>query len=154
MFAYVNHARIRSWNQPVLSNEGKVSGSRKQRGPLLGLELTTDRHPPTTSQTRSVLGVLTYASAANANDFFILHGVTCAWAIYQFIPLLDKADTIDVLKHFMVTLFAVYIVQHAPVMSANIQPRNITADDWANFVVRTIGADRDEYCYTGTGTGV
>jgi len=35
MFAYVNH---------VLSNEGKVSCSRKQRGPLLGLELTTDRH--------------------------------------------------------------------------------------------------------------
>ena len=52
MLAYVNHARIRSWNEPVLSNEGKVPCSRKQRGPLLGLELTTDRHPPTTSQTR------------------------------------------------------------------------------------------------------
>jgi len=26
MFAYVNHARIRSCNQPVLSNEGKVKG--------------------------------------------------------------------------------------------------------------------------------
>mgnify|MGYP000488247438 CR=1 FL=1 len=52
MLAYVNQARIRSWNEPVLSNEGKVSCSRKQRGPLLGLELTTDRHPPTTSQTR------------------------------------------------------------------------------------------------------
>ena len=52
IFAYVNHARIRSWNQPVLSNEGKVSCSSKQRGPLLGLELTTERHPPTTSQTR------------------------------------------------------------------------------------------------------
>ena len=52
MFAYVNHARIRSWNQPVLSKEGKVSCSRKERGPLLGLELTSDRHPPTTSQTR------------------------------------------------------------------------------------------------------
>ena len=25
LFAYVNHARIRSWNQPVLSNESKVS---------------------------------------------------------------------------------------------------------------------------------
>jgi len=24
--AYVNRARIRSWNQPVLSNEGKVRG--------------------------------------------------------------------------------------------------------------------------------
>ena len=54
MFAYVNHARICSWNQPdrVLNNEGKVSCSWKQRGPLLGLELMTDRHPLTTSQTR------------------------------------------------------------------------------------------------------
>ena len=51
MSAYVNHAQIRSWNQPVLSNEGKVSCSGKQRGPLLGLELMTDRHRPTTSQT-------------------------------------------------------------------------------------------------------
>ena len=34
MFAYVIHARIRSLNQPVLSNEGKVYCSRKQRGPL------------------------------------------------------------------------------------------------------------------------
>ena len=37
LFAYVNHARIRSWNQPVPTNESKVSCSRKQRGPLMGL---------------------------------------------------------------------------------------------------------------------
>ena len=37
----LNHARIRSWNQPVLSNTRKVSCSRKQRGPLMGLEPTT-----------------------------------------------------------------------------------------------------------------
>jgi len=30
-FAYVNYAPIDSWNQPVLSDEGKVSCSRKQR---------------------------------------------------------------------------------------------------------------------------
>ena len=36
-----NHARIRSWNKPVLSNKGKVSCSRKQRGPLMGFEPTT-----------------------------------------------------------------------------------------------------------------
>ena len=29
-----NHARIRSWNQPVLSNKGKVSCLRKQRWTL------------------------------------------------------------------------------------------------------------------------
>ena len=33
-FAYVNHARIHSWNLPVLSNGDKVSCSRKQREPL------------------------------------------------------------------------------------------------------------------------
>ena len=40
MFAYENHTRIRSLNQPVvavLSNEGTVSCSRKQRELLLGL---------------------------------------------------------------------------------------------------------------------
>ena len=32
---------LESWNQPVLSNKGKVSCSRKQRGSLMGLEPTT-----------------------------------------------------------------------------------------------------------------
>ena len=50
-FAYVNHAQIHAWNQPVLSNEGKVSCSRKQREPLMGLQLTPDRLPPNTCQT-------------------------------------------------------------------------------------------------------
>jgi len=38
--------------EPILSNEGKVSCSRKQWQSLMGLELTTDRHPTITSQTR------------------------------------------------------------------------------------------------------
>ena len=52
IFAYVNHAQIRSWYQTGLSNEGKVSCSRKQRDPLMGLELMTDKHSPIMSQTR------------------------------------------------------------------------------------------------------
>ena len=40
--ASVNHAPISSWNQPVLSNKGKVSCS--------GFELTTVKHPYITSQ--------------------------------------------------------------------------------------------------------
>ena len=46
-FAYVNHAQIRSWNQPVLSNWSNVSCSRKQQGPLMGLELTSQDALPT-----------------------------------------------------------------------------------------------------------
>ena len=44
---FVNHTPIHSWNQLVFSNERKVSCSRKQREPLMGLELTTDRYPLT-----------------------------------------------------------------------------------------------------------
>ena len=40
--AYVNHIQICFWTQPVPSNEGKVSGSRKQQEPLMGFELMTD----------------------------------------------------------------------------------------------------------------
>ena len=34
--SYVNHTRICLWNIPVLSNEGKLSGSRKQLEPMKG----------------------------------------------------------------------------------------------------------------------
>ena len=37
-----NHVRIRSLNQPVLSNKGKVACSRKQQGPLTRLKPMTD----------------------------------------------------------------------------------------------------------------
>ena len=51
-FAYINHAPICSWNQPVLSNECKVSSSRKQREPLMGFKLTTERLSQTLDQLR------------------------------------------------------------------------------------------------------
>ena len=44
LFVYVIQVRIRSWNQPVLRNQGKLSCPMKQRAPLMGLELKTDSH--------------------------------------------------------------------------------------------------------------
>ena len=40
-----NHARVCSWNQPVLSNRGTVSCSMKQRVPLMGREPTISTLP-------------------------------------------------------------------------------------------------------------
>jgi len=37
--AYANQARDHSWNEPVLSNEDKVSCWRKQWGPLIRFRL-------------------------------------------------------------------------------------------------------------------
>ena len=41
LFNSILKSRSNPWNQPVLSNKGKVSCSRKQRGPLIRLEPTT-----------------------------------------------------------------------------------------------------------------
>ena len=41
-FHHVKPVRIRSLNQPVLSDEGKISCSRKQQKRLIGLVLPTD----------------------------------------------------------------------------------------------------------------
>ena len=48
---YLNReiTRVCSWNQPVLSNDGKVSFSNKQQIPLVWLEIATDN--AITSQT-------------------------------------------------------------------------------------------------------
>ena len=51
-FCLCKSARIHSWGQPVLNNEGKISYLRKQKELLMGLELTNGRHPLITSQTR------------------------------------------------------------------------------------------------------
>jgi len=39
------NAGICYWNQPVLSKKDKVSSSRKQREPLIGLKLMTEQLP-------------------------------------------------------------------------------------------------------------
>ena len=100
--AYVNHDRIRSCNQC------KVSCSRKQREPLLGFELPTDRHQATTNQTRDtlrhavnkyikLLWILFYFWWEHSLLFFlfslalkfIIFSLThsCTWRIYILLPI-------------------------------------------------------------------
>ena len=53
--AYVNHTQIRSLNQPVVSNAGRVSCSRGEKEPLIGFQLMSDMNPPITCETRQPL---------------------------------------------------------------------------------------------------
>jgi len=52
--AYVNHAKIRSSNQPVLGDEVEVSYSRKQQEPLTEFEHTPDMHLSSDVTTASI----------------------------------------------------------------------------------------------------
>ena len=64
-----NHVRICSWHRPELSNKGKVSCSRTQRGPLMGLEPTTStlRVRRATHCTRPPLYELWVVTCAHGN---------------------------------------------------------------------------------------
>ena len=79
IFAYVNHEQICSWNQPVLSNKGKVACSRKQWEPFMGFKLITDRYPPITSQMRYPL---CQATPVRVGIPSLLIYVLCRYFIY------------------------------------------------------------------------
>lgn len=91
--------------------------------------------------------VLVYASAVNKNDFFLLHGVTCCWGIYQFTSVLDHRDAVDVIRDFITVLLCVYMVQGAPALSAKIHSEPVTEKDWEGTVDRALSGDMDEHCY-------
>ena len=73
------HARIRSWNQPVLSNKGNVSCSRKQ-GPLMGLEPTTSTLLKTISTT-----LLYILSTTFKHQTYWLTAISRWWYVYMYI---------------------------------------------------------------------
>lgn len=53
-----------------------------------------------------------YASTSRRNDFFLLHGVTGAWALLQVLPLvIDYRDVKSAVRSFLSTLFTVYVAQ-------------------------------------------
>ena len=72
-----NHTRIRSWNEPVLSNNGKMSYSMKQRGPLIGIEHTTS----TLRGRRATL-----AAACGRNGTHTISTSTCSKCNFHMLP--------------------------------------------------------------------
>ena len=78
------HARIRSWNQPVLSNKGKVSCSMIQRGPLMGLEHTTSTLRIRSATHCTTVHRVEYPLIRQNGDWTSIRSPT------QFTPLLTK----------------------------------------------------------------
>lgn len=95
-----------------------------------------------------IWAITAYASASAKNDFFLLHGVTCSYAINQFISLLSHDDGIKVIREFLTVLLAVYVAQNSPALTEAIgTDTDISAAGWAAVVSRCLAEDRDEHCY-------
>jgi len=55
---HLNHSPISSWKQPILSNEGKVSCTRKQLEPFTGIKFTLKQHPPISQTSYRLCAIL------------------------------------------------------------------------------------------------
>ncbi|XP_052783095.1 uncharacterized protein LOC128219327 [Mya arenaria] len=91
--------------------------------------------------------VLVYTMSENRNDFFLLHGVTCAWSLYHIVPVLDENDALNAVRNFAATLIAVYIAQDAPALNVPVHDFEPSDQDWETLIKRVLDDDRDEHIY-------
>lgn len=95
--------------------------------------------------------IVLYQMVENRNDFFILHGVTSAWALANFLHLIKPAELkLEVLQNFLCILLVVYIGKDRP----KLNPEYLVTPDvsnvtWDNILGRTINlpleADEHEH---------
>ena len=55
-----------------------------------------------------------YACSDPRNDFFLLHGVTGAWSLLQFLHLFSTEQAIDFVQQFIAVLLSAYCAQDCP----------------------------------------
>ena len=89
--------------------------------------------------------------AENRNDFFILHGLICSWALSNIIHLMKSTEIkLEILQNFICILLAFYIAKDRP----KLNPEYLVTPDvsnltWENIIAKTIkmplGTDELEY---------
>ena len=90
-----------------------------------------------------------YTIAERRNDFFLLHGVTAAWALKQLLPCLKSHEDITTtVTSFLTTLIAVYIVRDChPLNVEHLQGPDVT-ESWEDIVKCTLSPpEKDEHYY-------
>ena len=92
LLIHVSHFQIHWYSKPVLSNESKVSGSRKQQDSLLVFKPIPDRHLLIESQSRLPLRQATLCK-------FNWSGIKCVPVIFLFYEL--KLLLTPIVSHFL-----------------------------------------------------
>ena len=91
-----------------------------------------------------------YQAAKNRNDFFLLHGVTSAWALEQVLPLIqDRQVAMGMVRTFLAGLFGLYLVRHRPKLVPDllIEPEDV--EEWEQVMgkVLALPPDTDEHVF-------
>ena len=89
--------------------------------------------------------VLIFALARPENDFFLLHGVTAAWALRAVLGCLPSVSAkLSALRFFCVGVLATFIVRDLPEIASIVFPEHDRVPSWAE-VIQAALADDDEH---------
>lgn len=61
-----------------------------------------------------------YGGSSRTNDFFLLHGVSSAWALKHVLPLLGEGDRAPAARDYVNALVATYAAQEQPLALGNV----------------------------------
>lgn len=94
------------------------------------------------------IAIKVYVMAKPMNDFFLLHGVTCAWSILKVLPVLSAAHALEIIQVFLVILMATYVCQDCPTLSTPLSPRDaVDSKQWDDIIARVLAMTVDEHIY-------
>ena len=76
-----------------------------------------------------------YSKSENRNDLYILHGVRSTWSLLQILSIYDDPNEIArVLQTQLICLFATYLTQQTPPLTANIGKETWKYSEWDELV--------------------
>ena len=94
-----------------------------------------------------IIGI--YANSSASDDFFLLHGVTSAWALRRVLHYFDSLDvSLQILVAYLKALLSTYVTQGMPAMVV----KEVSTDllpSWEDIVKKTVECsdDVDEHIY-------
>ena len=82
--------------------------------------------------------IFLYAKSEQKNDFYLLHGVTGAWALQQILyTYKDKEKSLIAIQTFLCCLLATYVCHGSPALNATIDPDKLIYSDWDVIIQAT-----------------
>ena len=148
-------------NDPKNSFQAELNALLQDRGDYLSGLVMSIGVPPEAQKDVGELShwaldqaIIVYqaATGAGANNFFLLHGVTSAWALTKVVPLLKAEEAAEAMFYFLVALLAVYVQQRSP----ELDPKRLEEDEesakttWEDVRRKALSLDiktTDEHVY-------
>ena len=92
------------------------------------------------------IAITVYTTSEERNDFFLIHGVTSAWALYQLLPCLKTHEDItEAATVFLSLLLGVYVCQGCPTLNLTyLSNEKATSASWEEIIAKTLNPPKDD----------